>query len=954
MTDAKQVYIPSVDAKDLYLANHLKEPGTDGYSLLRKDGTVNLSKFVNSLDYSLDLIKLREVYLKAYRNQYFSFLNNQKEYTTKVINVTFKYSVKEFNLAGIIKTPSDKFKKKKQKKDKSKKKAKTDPVYQIYVKAGYDVGAPNLTHGAYVVDGELIAIVTGMNIPEDKVLPPSILGKNFLYKDGKYHVKRNNTLISVAALRDDLYKNGFYCDGIHYVRFKRSSGSSRVGKCLFIDEKLYKPMHKYEMLGLKVANGQEIDLAALEAYIALTLSSIIDTIQIDPKSILVVDDYKSIFKDRVVATRVENKEFVTKEEEVEIANSIWDGESLIDKSIMGPYAIYGMILLRTQFFKSCCFNTNIQKFFADNGIDSVKQLNGFTLAKDIKDIKLITTPSSIKFVKFGSVRDWLERIDSTFGVVKHEKKTHFLEGHMVQSHYQLINTLQMSKEEVREFLKPTFDYMDKLKNDPSVLRYHIHYPETYEISDTLLTSKNDIVFRLMGLNEKFTQTQWFHDFRKKNIDAFKANLRYGHVLIEGNYSTLLGNPYEMLLQSIGKFDGTSVLGVGNVHTSRFEYGKEILASRSPHVCVSNILLAMNKECGVIDKYFNLTDEIICINSIGENILQRLSGADFDSDTMLITNNELLIRAAKKNYDKFLVPTNFVESVKSKRYYTAEQQADLDIKTSVNKIGEIINLSQELQSYMWDQLNNGGSYEDIKELYCDICQLDVMSGCEIDSAKKEFAIKNSDELDKLRSKWKRVDDDGKAIKPYFFGYVAQTKGYYDDTKKNYMHHDTAMDYLEELIDEYRSPTDRGKKIPLTDIITFPEYRKSSANYTQVNDIVDAIREFKGTSQRIWTSESGDMDSVAKFEAYNQARTDLIDMINNQRKPNIHTLYCLLKQLEKPENKDIKGFLIDILFSIGNSEAYTLIEQSNSSVAMLAQDPDGDTLLFGVPFSKIYNI
>lgn len=736
MNEQNQVYIPSVDAKDLYLSNHLVNKDPKGYSILRRDGTVNFKKFINTLDYSLDLIKLREVYWKVYRNQRFSFENGKKEYSTRVMNVTFKYSVKEFNLAGSYldsKLPKPKKKKKTKKiiirkKDSEKKEKKN--LFPIYLRNGYTLDDEKIKNGAFVEDGKLIAIVTDMKIPKEAVLTQSVLGENFAYEDGVYVLKKNATLSSVASLREDLYKNGFYCDGTHFVRFKRSSGSSRVGKCLFIDEKLYPAMHEYELLGLDVKDGQEIDLAALEAYIALTLSSIIDTIEIDPKSILVVDDYESVFKDRVIATRIVDDGYGTDEEEVEICNSIWDGQSLIDKSILGDYAKYGMVLLRKQFFKSCCFNTNIQEFFKDKGITEIKQLNGFTLAEKVEDIKLITTPSSIKFVKFGSIQQWLERIDNTFGVVKHEKKTHSFEGRMVQTHYQLINTLQMTKEEVREFLKPTFDYMDKLKTDPSVLRYHIHYPENYQLSDATLSSKNDIVFRLMGLNEAFTHTQWFHEFRKRSIDAFKANLRYGHVLVEGNYSTLLGNPYEMLLQSIGEFHGESMLGVGNVHSTRFGYGEEILGSRSPHPGVGSILLVTNKECEVVDRYFNLTDEIICINSMGENILQRLNGCDFDSDTMLITNNKMLVQVAKRNYHRFLVPTNLVESRKSKRYYTEEQQADLDIRTSVNKIGEIINLSQELQSYMWDQLNHGASFEDIRELYYDACKLSVMSGIEI--------------------------------------------------------------------------------------------------------------------------------------------------------------------------------------------------------------------------------
>lgn len=91
---------------------------------------------------------------------------------------------------------------------------------------------------------------------------------------------------------------------------------------------------------------------------------------------------------------------------------------------------------------------------------------------------------------------------------------------------------------------------------------------------------------------------------------------------------------------------------------------------------------------------------------------------------------MLIRAAERNYDKFKVPTNLVESKKISRCYSAEQQADLDIKTSVNLIGDIINLSQELQTLMWHQYNIHGDFEQIRELYYDICQLDVMSNIEI--------------------------------------------------------------------------------------------------------------------------------------------------------------------------------------------------------------------------------
>lgn len=110
-------------------------------------------------------------------------------------------------------------------------------------------------------------------------------------------------------------------------------------------------MHKWEMCGIKVQPGQAIDLAALESYIALTASSIVDTLEVRPENFLVIDDFESTFTDDVIATRVrEDGHLVSGPEHVEITNSIWDGQSLMDKSLFGPkYEQYGMLLLGTDF-----------------------------------------------------------------------------------------------------------------------------------------------------------------------------------------------------------------------------------------------------------------------------------------------------------------------------------------------------------------------------------------------------------------------------------------------------------------------------------------------------------------------------------------------------------------------------------------------------------------------------
>ena len=134
----------------------------------------------------------------------------------------------------------------------------------IFVRNGYRLDSAELLRdNLYIKDGILVAVRVNEKVEEP--VGTLLLGENFVYEHGCYKVNKIKTLKTVSELRQELYTNGFFFDGVRYVRFKRSSGSSRVGKCLFIDEKLYPAMHKYEMCKIKVKQGEQVELAALEA-----------------------------------------------------------------------------------------------------------------------------------------------------------------------------------------------------------------------------------------------------------------------------------------------------------------------------------------------------------------------------------------------------------------------------------------------------------------------------------------------------------------------------------------------------------------------------------------------------------------------------------------------------------------------------------------------------------------
>lgn len=933
------IYIPSIDAKDLYLANNQKDPSKRkvGYKLVTKTGDIPYNRFINSLDFSLDREKIREIGNQVYKKKEdFSFIHHGKEYSDKIINVTFQYSSKPFN----------KLKK------------------NTYVMDGYSLDDLHFEDNIAVDCGKIVGLLTltptskktGLTLPEGFEFTEDKNG-NFVYT-----AKTLETTYSRKDLRNYLYTHGFHCNGRRYIRLKRTSGSARVGKCLFIEESLYPKIHEWEMCGLKVKEGDPIDLAALESYISLSASSAIDTLDIDPKSILIIPDCESTFmEDSIIVEVDENKRVVAREGSVEISNSIFDGQSLIDKSILGKYGCYGMVLLRNRFFKSCCFNTNIEQWFKDNHITELSQLHkdSFTLAEKIEDIKLITTPNSVKYVKFAPLSQWLHNIDSTFTIVKHDKKTHFFHGRMVQAHYQLLNTLQLTEDEVHQLLEPSLQYVNMLNTDTDILKYHVKcsvLDSSHENPSNVFKNKHEMIYTMLKVSDTFLKTKYFYDFKKETCKSYLKNLKKGHILIDGNYSVLFGNPYEMLLHTMGQFDVTSCessLPIGTIHTKRYPYGKKILGCRSPHISTSNVLLSTNQEHPFIDKYFNLTKEIVCVNAIGENIMERLSGCDYDSDMMIVTDNEILIQGALKNYDVFKVPANRVSAKKSLRFYTNEDKGDLDYRTSENKIGEIVNLSQELNTLMWDQINSSSAslkdcYEDIKEIYHDICILNVLSCIEIDKAKKEFTISSDREIKEIKEKWARYTSDQKVIKPAFLGFIAQTKGYGNPQAKKYDYHKTSMDYLLKKLNQYRSGKTNGKNfLPLSQCFLFPDFRSSSVNWKQVHKMVKQCEASLLAIQAIWSKEYYSIEE--KYTLSKRCKEDLVFEMEKM-KMNKHTLFTLITYMDRKKYTSIGKLLFFILFHYKNNQIIEIMAQCPHPASYIKESKKGEIDLYGIKFTR----
>lgn len=299
----------------------------------------------------------------------------------------------------------------------------------------------------------------------------------------------------------------------------------------------------------------------------------------------------------------------------------------------------------------------------------------------------------------------------------------------------------------------------------------------------------------------------------------------------------------------------------------------------------------------------------------------------------------------------------VTAVKRKRYYTVEQQADLDIKTSVNKIGEIINESQRLNSILWERLNKGAAITDVAELYGDICKLSALSGIEIDRSKKEFIIDTGGEIKALKEKYRETAD-GKCVKPVFFKRITLNNGYKLPDNTAYRMYETTMDYVQQAVRKFSRSYRRRDKLkfePLISIIKPPNenmaYLRQGYYYGQKNRVIEIIRNSYQEIRAIYSRYDDPTDPDRKFlykevERKRQECVEYIDTITCSD----GAMYLLLEAIEKDENKDIARFMFAMLFGAPNKQFFKMIIESKETLCELVEWQNGNIPLYDYLYYK----
>lgn len=561
---------------------------------------------------------------------------------------------------------------------------------------------------------------------------------------------------------------------IHYTMLFRTSAKAKLGQAIFINSKLYDKAYNWMTMGLgnkMPANNAKI--VELSAYAPLTTSTIIDVLNIPVEDVLILKDQDSFFKTSVNIVKAETyldkkgntkKKCIVQETETEVKNTIWDGMGIIESNIF-PEQTNGMLLLRNHFFKMCGVRGNIQMFFRDwckkNDLDyETHQVQDmFGKWHYLKDIKIITTDNAVKWIKFvdlmgGTLESaylyWCNCIQSdgnVWGIVKTDHPSKL--GKYQQLSYQMINTLPCTKEDIKEIAQTSINYTELLKRDNS------------EFEKFLRKNQNEInhyemLADLYKHNHDFGNCKWFREEKKKIISNYVSHLRKGKILVNGDNLTVFGNPYALLLYSVGEdWRNDHTLNKENgciqCYTSRFADNEYLAAFRNPHNSPNNICYMHNVYSDELRKYFKFSQNIVAINCIGTDIQDRANGMDEDSDFMLFTNHPAIVKCAKICYREYPTVVNALKESGITYNNTKTDYAAMDNKFASSKIdiGWSSNLAQLAMTYYWtEKLKKQPDKKRLKELYDNFIILSVLAQVIIDGCKREYEISGEDEIKRI--------------------------------------------------------------------------------------------------------------------------------------------------------------------------------------------------------------
>ena len=433
-----------------------------------------------------------------------------------------------------------------------------------------------------------------------------------------------------------IFKNGFRFNGKFYRRLSCSASQARVSTVVFCDDSIRQEVKR------RLDNGRDLNhllaKSKYNAYFGL-YSSAIKTVT-KPR-FCIIPDYSEVRKvdvDYVIEQPPEYDDLIEKRT-IDVEFDMVDGSGLISPQMAYQWAldlkedyIPCQFCIRYAFTKGALNEFDFVEWCREEngGNYFVKDVYGKMV--DLREIDVILTEGMAKlWDSWVSQEDYEENCKKNgivWGVTKYSPKK---DKEVLMTNYQFVQTLNLSKEDIKKLCKDTIDYIQ------GVSYKNIYYTLLYLMGEN---GSTDSVLRYMESSDNYWLKSLILDHRILNDKYSKEKIRdmikkkieqacLGKLVTRGNFQCIVVDGYAFMQAATGQ-KVTGLLKAGEFYSQFWnERGvTRVDCMRSPLTHFSEHYVVDLKNDEKMQKWFKYSYSGIIVNCHDEHTM-RFAGSDYD-------------------------------------------------------------------------------------------------------------------------------------------------------------------------------------------------------------------------------------------------------------------------------------------------------------------------------------
>lgn len=568
------------------------------------------------------------------------------------------------------------------------------------------------------------------------------------------HSKKNTYIIFVdcksgkthRAAITELVTSGFYIGDRHYVCSERSASMVRTSILSFVDATISEHLVEHVTMGITVG---ETVLSKWYAYRGLMLSSCHCLEDWYPRIIIVPDLYKTI-KNQTIKYAYDEHSYYEKDGEKfpwtqkniavgvrDIEINVADGCGIHDPDITD--IVRGMldsktdptsILWRAPFIKGVTHEFDYKRFFSERGVTEITDVWG--VQHDVSPTSapaLILCESMYKGLKYfkqdGTYADWqnywqlFRKYNHCIGVAKWNFSLQE-EPMYTRGNYQILQDLDLPYEDFAMLAADSVEWIEKIMSGDKIA--------LYVFLGLFADNHKGLNLHMESLvkNHNMIYEDGVRSYLKYLINKTIDDMKCGKIYLKACFK-FLAPDLVMLAEHIGGLPTEGALE----HDEFFSFNRdgmfsgEYLIERNPHICKSEHTILRAANNSLLQDYCSHLVNVCMIN--GKSITpQRLNGADFDGDLVLVIDNPLMMKGVHRDAPIVIDVEDKITTLQEAD--TLDNRVNVILRDKSNMIGEVSN-------YATAYHNKQPKSDDTRQMYESFVDLlSIINGKVIDSSK----------------------------------------------------------------------------------------------------------------------------------------------------------------------------------------------------------------------------